>query len=111
MQRIAELVEAERLDMELDIGGFMLRAGAGEQAELRRRLGQRAGAEQRILDAGHRLGETRAVDLVDRLDALDLVDRAQLQMVLQGLADPGPVVPDISPVRAEERRVGKEGVS
>jgi hypothetical protein len=36
-----------------------------------------------------RAAETRAIDLVERLDARDFVDEPQLEMVLQVLADAG----------------------
>ena len=61
--------------------------GAGEDAELRRRHGQRAAAAQRVVEENPGAAEQRGVHLVQRLDAGDLVDHPQLQMVLQVLAD------------------------
>ena len=46
MQRIAELVERQRLHVELDVGALAMRIGAGEDAELRRRHGQRPAAAE-----------------------------------------------------------------
>src|SRR5947208_1312134 len=60
---------------------------AGEQAELGRRHRQRAAAEQRVFEPHADAAQQRAVGLVERLDAVHLVDQPQLQMVLQILAD------------------------
>ena len=51
VQRIAELVERQRLHMELEIGGRVIGRGFGENAELRRRHGERAAPVERIVDA------------------------------------------------------------
>ena len=71
-----------------------LRIGAREHAELRGRHGQRAAAAQRIVEQHPGAAEQRCVHLVQRLDAGDLVDHPQLQMVLQIFADAGLVEHD-----------------
>jgi hypothetical protein len=47
VQRIAELVERQRLDVKLDVGALLPRIGAREDAELRRRHGQRPAPAKR----------------------------------------------------------------
>ena len=49
MQGIAELVERQRLDMKLDVGAVTARVGAGEDARLRRRHGQRPAAAEGVI--------------------------------------------------------------
>ena len=53
MQGIAELVERQRLHVELDVGALAARVGAGEDAELRRRHGQRPAAAEGIVEPHH----------------------------------------------------------
>ena len=77
------------------------RIGAGEQAELRRRHGQGSAPEQRIFGQHAARAERRMVALVERLDAVDLVDQPQLQMILQIGADAGPVEHDGDAVLAQ----------
>ena len=57
VQGIAELVERQRLDVELDVGAVVARIGAGENAELRRRHGQRSAARTAHIQR-HRRGRT-----------------------------------------------------
>ena len=87
VQRLAEAIERQRLDMILQVGALARRIGARDDAELRRRHGQRAAAAQRIVEENLGAAEHRRVHLVQRLDARHLVDHPQLQMVLQVLAD------------------------
>ena len=54
MQRLAELVERQRLDVEFDVGPLVLGRRYGEGAELRRRHGQRPRLEQRVFGAHQR---------------------------------------------------------
>src|SRR5689334_2162092 len=82
VQRVAELVERERLHVELDVGAFARGVGAREQAELRGRHGERAAAEERVIYAHACAAMERAIRRVQRLGALDLVDEPQLQMIL-----------------------------
>jgi len=51
VQRLAEAVETDRLDMELEVGRALRGIGAGESAELRRAPCERAGAKQGVLQA------------------------------------------------------------
>ena len=83
VQGIAEFVERQRLHVELDVGALAMRIGAGEDAELRRRHGQRAAAAERVVEPHQAAPEQIVIGLVQGADALDLVDRALLQMVLQ----------------------------
>src|SRR5207302_5589992 len=84
----------ERLHVELDIGALARRIGAGEQAELRRRHGERPAAKERVVERHAQLAEGRMIERVERLRAGDLVDQPKLQMVLQVLADAGLVEHD-----------------
>ena len=97
MQRIAELVERQRLHMKLDIGPLASRVRAGEQTKLRGRHGERAAAEERVVERHVRAPEAGAIGGVERLDARDLVDEAKLEVILQVLADAGPVEHECKP--------------
>ena len=66
VQRLAEPVERQRLDVKLQIGAFLVGVGAGEQAELRRRHGQRPAPEQRIFREHAGKAERRVIALVER---------------------------------------------
>ena len=59
MQGIAELVERQRLHVELDVGALAARVGAGEDAELRRRHGQRPAAAEGVIEAHQAAPEQR----------------------------------------------------
>ena len=83
VQRRAETVERQRLDVELDIGARLRGVGAGDDAELRRRHGHGPAPRQRILQRHQRPSQQRMIRLVQRLHALDMEHDAQLQMVLQ----------------------------
>ena len=83
MQGIAELVERQRLHVELDIGALAGSVGAGEDAELRRRHRQRSAPAEGVVEPHHAAPDQIVVGLIQRADALDLVDRTLLQMVLQ----------------------------
>src|SRR5262249_31346444 len=87
VQRLAELVEGERLHMVLDVGALAPLIGAREQSELRGRHGERAAAKKRIIERHAGAPYLRAIDLVERFGAFDAIDEAQLQMILQVLAD------------------------
>ena len=94
MQGIAELVERQRLHVELDVRPFVVGRGLGEDAELRGRHGERALLEQGIFRAHQRPADQRMVGLVQRLDAMHLEDRALLKVILQVAADARLVVHD-----------------
>ena len=101
MQGIAEFVQRQRLHVELDVGALAMRVGAREDAELRRRHGQRPAAAEGIIEPHHAAPEQIVVGLVQRADALDLVDRALLQMVLQIAPDARLVEHDIDAERRQ----------
>ena len=91
VQRVAELVERQRLHVPLDVRGLPLRVAAGEGAELRRGHRQRAGPEQQVLQSHRRLAEQRVHPPVQRDGVRHLVDAADLQVVVQVLPDAGQV--------------------
>src|SRR5215203_2965768 len=101
VQALAPFVERQRLEVELEIGRRVFRAGARERPELRRRHGQRPGAQEEVFEAhGGPFPEPRIVG-VERPDAADLVDRPELEAVLEILADAGQV-PDRPDAEAGE---------
>src|SRR3954471_1004734 len=87
MQRIAELVERERLHVPLDVrrgqGWVAFRKGA----RLRRRHGERTGAEEEIFECHRSLSGEAVGDAVQRLHVPNLVLHADLQVVVQVFAD------------------------
>ena len=86
--------------MELDVGALPMRIGARENPELRGSHGQRTAAAEGIVEAHQAAPEDRIVGLVKRANAVHLVDRPLLQMVLQ-------IAPDALPIehgRDAERR-------
>ena len=103
-RRLAEALKRKRLNVVLQIGAILVGIGAGEQPELRRRHGQRAAPEQRIFGDHARAAERRVIALVERGDAVDLVDQAELQVILQVGADAGPVGDDGDAVLAQVLR-------
>ncbi len=102
MQRLAEAVERERLDVELDVGGLEPRIGLHEDAELARRHRHRSRALQRILQPDLRLAQKRRLPFVQRAGALDAEGGADLEMVLQIGADARPVEDDVDPMSAQK---------
>src|SRR5512133_2370023 len=78
-----------------------MRIRAGENAELRRRHGQRPTAAERIVEAHQAAPHQRIIGLVERANTRDLVDRALLQMVLQIAADALAVEHRLDPKRRE----------
>ena len=91
MQGVAELVERQRLHVELDIGPVTSGIGAGENAELRGRHGQGTTAAKGVIEAHQAASQVGVIGLVERAHAGDLVDRTLLQMVLQVSPDTRPV--------------------
>ena len=77
VQRLAELVERQRLHVKLDVGALARRIGAREEAELRRRHGERPAPAQRVVEPHAERAEPRMIDLVERLHAGDLVDQRE----------------------------------
>ena len=60
---------ATRLHVKLDVGALARRIGAGEQAKLRRRHGQRAASPQPVVERHAEPAERRMIGLVERLGA------------------------------------------
>ncbi len=109
MQRLAEPVERQRLDVELDVGGGVVWRRLREHAELRRRHGQRPATAQRVVEAHQgALAIGLGVD-VERARPLDPEDRAQLQMILQVLADAGQGAPQPCADRLHRVRTAEAG--
>src|SRR5262249_13433027 len=74
------------------------RIGAHENAELARRHRHGAAAAQRILERDPRLAVPARLKLVERLSARYLENGADLQMVLQIVADAPNVLQHVDPV-------------
>jgi hypothetical protein len=99
VQGVAELVERQRLHVELDVGAFAPRIRTGEDAELRGRHGQRPATAERIIEPHHAAPDQIVIGFVQRTYAKDLVDRALLQMVLQIPTHAGLVEHDVNAER------------
>ena len=80
------------------------RIRAGEDAELRRRHGQRPAAAEGIIEAHQAAPDQRVIGLVEGANAVDLVDRALLQMVLQIAPDALAIEHDIDAERRQPVR-------
>ncbi|MNV12888.1 hypothetical protein D3C71_1035110 [compost metagenome] len=88
MDGFSEPVERDRLDVIFEIGGFLVGPGLREDTELARSHGHRAGAFQRIFQSDRCLAEKAGRLFVQRRDTGDLVDEAELQVILQVFPDP-----------------------
>ena len=73
-------------------------------AELRRRHGHRPAPPERIVERHAGAAQQRAVFDIERARAGDAEDRAQLQMVLQVLADAGRSVDQVAAERGDDLR-------
>ena len=82
----------------------LARITARESAELRRRHAHRPAALERIFQPDQRLAPERVRLRVERLHAFDLEHRADLQVVLQVLADPRQRVLHADAVLLKQRR-------
>jgi len=91
VQRVAERVQAQRLHMELEVGVRPVGRRTRECAQLRRGHAHRSGAPQRVLEPDQPLAPPTAGQGVERLDAAHLVDRADLEVVLQVGAHSGQI--------------------
>src|SRR6202043_1656645 len=80
-----------------DVGAFAMRIRTGENAELRWCHGQRATAAEGVIEAHQAAPHQRVIGLVERANAVDLVNRALLQMVLQVAPDALPVEDALDP--------------
>ena len=101
MQRIAEFIERQRLDVELQIGPVIGGRGGGKRPQLRGCHGQRAGALEQIFQPHHGAVEQRLIFAVHGFDAGNLINRPDLQMILQIRTDTGLVDHDIHAVVAQ----------
>src|SRR5665213_234701 len=99
---IAELVEAQRLHVIFEIRRLARRIALGETSELRRRHGQRAALHQEILQAHADAADQAIGAFVQRACVLNLVDRADLQMILQILADARQLMRDADAERLQQ---------
>ena len=76
MQRLTELVERERLHVELDVGALPRRVRARERAELRRRHGERAAPAQHVVESHLRAAEQRGLPRIASIqNGYSLLDR------------------------------------
>ena len=98
MRRIAEFIKRQRLDVKFEIGRLNRRAGFRKRTQLRRRHGQRAGAEQGILQSHFQFAEPAVGLLVQGTYATDLEGHAQLQVVLEILAHARQNLPHVDAV-------------
>src|SRR5262249_59746615 len=87
VQRVAELVQRQRLHVELEIGALASGIRAREQPELRGRHRERPAAKERIVESHARAADERTIGLVEGLGARDLVDEPKLEVILQVVAD------------------------
>lgn len=90
--------------MKLHVRRGVIGAGAGENAELRRRHGQRPASAEGVVDPHHRPPPQRLVIDIQRARVRHLEDRPQLQMVLQILADARQFMHHRDAVAGERRR-------
>ena len=109
MQRLAEPLQAQRLHVVLQVRRGELRAGAGEGAELRGRHGHGALLHQRVLRRHAGLADERVGRGVQRLEVLHLEDQAELQVVLQVLADAGQRMQRLDAIVLQHRRIADAG--
>ena len=103
LERFAELRQRQRLHVVLDVGGLAGRVGAREAAELRRRHGHRPTAAKGIVEPDLRQRKIALVLLVHGGHARDLVGTADLQVILQVLADPFQLVANHDAVLLQQR--------
>ena len=95
VQRLAEGVQRQRLHVVLHVGPAVPVRRPREGAQLRRRHAHRPAAQQGVLQADQCLAPGRVGHGVEGLDAVDAKHGADLQVVLQVLADAGVVQPGL----------------
>ena len=89
MWRIAKFVERQRLHMEFNVGRCHGRVRFCKCTQLRGRHGERAGAEQHVLQSHARLAEPAIGLFIECRHTADLECHPQLQVVLQVFAYSG----------------------
>src|SRR3954464_4838222 len=87
VQRVAELVERERLHVPFDVRGRLRWVTLRKGAQLRRRHGERPGLQHEIFGRHGGLADPAVGDAIQGLRVLHLVLQPDLEMVLQVLAD------------------------
>ncbi|MNE31453.1 hypothetical protein D3C80_1250220 [compost metagenome] len=83
VQRLAEALQRQGLHVVLQVGGGVLGAGAHERAQLAGGHGQWAAAVVQVTQAHAHLAPQAVGHLVQGAGVADLVDQAQLQVVLK----------------------------
>ena len=78
--------------MVFEVGRRLFRPGAGERAQLAGGHGQRAAAVVQVAQAHAHLAQHGARNLVKGAGVFQLVDQAQLQVILQVATDAGQLV-------------------
>ena len=101
VQRFAKAFQGQWLHMVLQVGGGLLRAGAGKRAKLAGRHRQRAAAVVQVAQAHAHLAPQCAGDLVQGAGIFQLVDQAQLQVILQVAANAWQLVHHVDTQRLE----------
>ena len=83
MQWLTKRIQAQRLDVVLDVGPELVGRAAGESPELRRGHAHGAGAFEGVFEADAGFAVQRIGECVQRLGTLHLEHGADLQVVLQ----------------------------
>src|SRR3954452_19109621 len=101
MQPGAPAVEREGLEVVLEVRRGVIWRRAREGADLRGRHRERALAEQGVLERHRGAFPRFRIVAVEGASAVEPVDRPQLEVVLQVLADAGQVMNDDEPKSTE----------
>src|SRR5579875_1207707 len=104
MERLAEFVEAQGLNVIFEVWRLVGRIAFGEGAELAWRHRQGSAAGQHICQSHRDAAAQSAGLLIQRARVAHLVDKAQLQMILQVLADAGERMHHGDTVLLQQRR-------
>src|SRR5205823_11728106 len=102
MHRLPGHVEAACEELILHIGRGQALAGLREETDRRRPHHQRAPPSEDVFEAGARLPDPAARDLVQGVAVARLVDDTAAEMILQIVADAGQFVHDIDAVPAQQ---------
>ena len=103
MQGLAKALQRQWLHVILQVGARLAEVGLGEGTKLAGRHGQRPAAPEQVLQAHAQLAPGGGCNAVERLHALDAIDQAQLQVILQVLTDTWQLVPDADAQAFEQR--------